>query len=581
MDAFFDQVVEKSATLSVDRGLHLYSGRGKGFRFIPYHSFLAVAQQLGDQWYPVRPVRREVVLIGYRHPGPALLAFFAALSAGTIPLILPSPKVAGGSADFLSGLKAWIGRFRGRCRVAAEEGLLPDSDRFEGVALGTIPTEPEFPDTHVRTAQGGDARRPEEIAFLQCTSATTGEGKLVAISNANILCNLKAIRSAVSAGENESVVSWLPLYHDMGLVGTTLFSFYHGYSLYLMGPFDFLKQPLFWIKAISDFRCTLTAAPNFGFDFAERNIRSRDLEGLNLSSIKGAFLGAEPIRHETVSRFVTKFAPYGFSSSSILPCYGLAEATLAAAVDSPFSPPRYVDVEPKRLEMGKPVSVLSKGSVAFGTPGRNTLEGTAVFCEGRTVEGLELDIVGEDGLPIPESGRLGEIRLRGNSISGGYLNPETMEVEAFAGGQIKTGDLGFILENELFVLERKKNIIIRNGQNFPCAFLEERVAEILGLSPHEVMVLETDLHLDTKVIAVVENHSGTTDIPESEIVRFSELDVHISEIRYFQKRVIPRTTSGKKKYFLARQKFAIAGSLESISIYLMKGAEEKKGAKEK
>jgi acyl-CoA synthetase (AMP-forming)/AMP-acid ligase II len=570
---FFDRVVGMARDLGEDRGIHMFMGRGQGFRFISYRGFLGAATRLGSHWDLDRPDRREVILIGYRHPFAALIAFFAALSRGCIPLILPSPKTAGGMNEFGAGLRAWVDRFGGRCKVALEEGISVPNLLREGAEPFSIPGEPDCgPDT----PDGNLPRIPlpycgSDTAFLQCTSATTGKGKLVSISNGNLISNLEAIRSAVQAGDGERVASWLPLYHDMGLVGTTLFSFFHGYALCLMGPYDFLKQPMIWIKALSDFRCTLTAAPNFGFDYAARNIAEKDLAGIDLAALKGAFIGAEPIRFDTVKGFIEKFSPCGLPPSSILPCYGLAEATLAVCVDSPARPSKYVLVDARSLELGKPAGILSQGIVTAEKGNMAFYAGCVAFSEGRAVDGIKVDVVGEDGRPLAGAGWLGEIRLTGECVSAGYLDPETMAIEPFPQGYLLTGDLGFTLDGEVYVLERKKNIIIRNGRNFPCCFIEERVAEILNHSPHDVMVVETDLHADGRIVALVENYEGELRLPEEGRIRLSQLDVEINEIKCFQKRIIPRTTSGKKKYFTARKNLMEDRYAQTVSFQLTPG----------
>src|SRR5262249_36328250 len=162
----------------------------------------------------------------------------------------------------------------------------------------------------------------DDVAFLQMTSASTGDSKLVSISHGNACANLRALHRALGAGADERVVSWLPLHHDMGLVGTALFSFFFGYDLHIMKPSEFIMRPHRWLAAMSRSRCTMTAAPNFGYEYAQRMVSDRDLAGTDLSTLRTAVVGAEPIRHETLRDFCARLHRYGLRGDVFVPAYG-------------------------------------------------------------------------------------------------------------------------------------------------------------------------------------------------------------------------------------------------------------------
>ncbi len=188
--------------------------------------------------------------------------------------------------------------------------------------------------------------QPADIAFFQTTSSSTGDHKAVAIAHGNVLSNVHGIKAAVDMDETEKMISWLPLFHDMGLVGAVLFSLCHGYPLHLMTPTQFIKRPLLWLRGISDARCTITTAPNFGYDYCCRLISDKDAGALDLSCVKHFFIGAEPIRESTIRDFCSKFAAAGVGHDQVRPAYGLAESTIITTISRPRTRARFAYLGP-------------------------------------------------------------------------------------------------------------------------------------------------------------------------------------------------------------------------------------------
>jgi acyl-CoA synthetase (AMP-forming)/AMP-acid ligase II len=512
---------------------------------LPYEQLLALSAHLATRI--VRPAGDGPVVLAIvaSQPAPTLIAFLCALYAGLRPLIVPMPRSAGDG--FAERIRRICDDMQGRVVLALEHGVLPASAVLPSVPTLALPVELDA----YETGRSHDRPAVDPIAFLQQTSATTGDGKLVAVSHDNLIANLRAIRAAIGGGEDERVVSWLPLYHDMGLVGTVLFSLCWGYPLYLMKPADFIRRPVRWLRAISELRATLTAAPDFGYLYASQLVAPDELDGIDLASLRAALVGAEPIRFATLDAFHARFRAAGFRAESFVPAYGLAESTLASTLARPGAPPRYLAVEVRGARQGERVPLLGAGRLGDGAPAGGNA-GVRVFSVGRPIDGLELALLGPDDAPITGDGVLGEIALRGSSIAG-YIDPRD-RVARVDGGLLRTGDLGLVYDGELYVVERKKNTIIRNGQNFLASLIEQRIAEILGRPAHDVIVVDQDIHDPaSKVTALVENCAAEVALDGTQEAALRCLDLPIDELLFARRRVIPRTTSGKKKYFLCRQ----------------------------
>lgn len=548
---FLDAVREAVRDADPGNGVHFLTP-GEPDEFLTYDRFLRTSALLGGTL-----PRGRVVVIAADHPLPTLQAFFAALWAGGRPLVLPSPRALGGEEAFRRHVERMLAVFPpGGAVLALEEGLT--GTPFPGPVV-PLPREAErydaLDDLPATPGPGGDA-----IAFLQATSASTGDSKLLAVSHANICANLRALYVSMHARRDDRVVSWLPLFHDMGLVGMGLLSFFHAWPLYLMKPTDFIMRPQRWIQALSRHRATITAAPNFGYDHAYRAVDPEELTDCDLSELRCAVIGAEPIRLATMAGFHRVYAPHGLGDGSLICSYGMAESTLATSMWVPGETPRYVVVDPVGLESGASLRLLGEGLLGEEPPAGR---GIPVFSVGRALNGLTSALVDEEGGPIEEEGVLGEITLRGTSVCAGRLDPVTGVPEPFPDGLLHTGDLGFLHRGELFVLERRKHVIIRQGRNHLATLLEEQVSRILDHPAHEIIVLEADIHDPAgDIIALVEHDRGDREVTAEQAAALRLLDLPVDTVLFARRRVIPRTTSGKKRYHTTRQRLA-DGSLKA------------------
>ncbi|NEQ95279.1 MAG: fatty acyl-AMP ligase [Cyanothece sp. SIO2G6] len=308
--------------------------------------------------------------------------------------------------------------------------------------------------------------KAEDLAFLQYTSGSTGQPKGVMVSHGNIIYNQQMIKAGFQHDESTIFVGWLPLFHDMGLIGNVLQPLYLGIHCVLMSPEAFLQKPIRWLRAISRYRATTSGGPNFAYDACIKRISTEQRDGLDLSSWTVAFNGAEPVRAETLERFSAAFADYGFRPEACYPCYGMAETTLLVSGGIPGQPSTLVHAQAAALEHNK----IEKAP----QPSSDTR--TLVSC-GLNILEQQLIIVDPDTLTQCSEGQVGEIWVAGPHVAAGYWRNPDASVDTFgahladtgadtgAGPFLRTGDLGCFVDGELYVTGRIKDVIIIRGQN--------------------------------------------------------------------------------------------------------------------
>lgn len=306
--------------------------------------------------------------------------------------------------------------------------------------------------------------------MLQYTSGSTGQPKGVMLTHANLLANIRAMGEVTRACASDVYVSWLPMYHDMGLIASWLASLYYGIPIVLMSPLSFLARPQRWLWAIARHRGTVSGAPNFAYELCATRVDDADLRGLDLSSWRLAYSGAEPVSPRTLSRFSERFAPCGFRREALTPVYGLAECSVGLTCPVPGTGPVIDHVQRDafhRQGLALPADSGDATALAF------------VSC-GRVLPGHELRVVGEDGLPL-EDRRQGRLQFRGPSATAGYYRDAVRTRELFRDGWLDTGDFAYLAQGHLHVTGRAKDLIIRAGRNIHPAELEQTVGEISGI----------------------------------------------------------------------------------------------------
>ena len=356
--------------------------------------------------------------------------------------------------------------------------------------------------------------RPGDTAFLQYTSGSTGDPKGVILSHASLLANIRAAGQAIEASNRDVFVSWLPLYHDMGLIGAWLGSLYFGAQLVIMSPLTFLARPVRWLRAIHRYGGTLSAAPNFAYQLCLARIEEQELQGLDLSRWRIALNGAEAVSPDTIEAFSRRFSSCGFSPEAMFPVYGLAENSVGLSFPSMHRLPRIERIrrEPfSRRGQAVPADAQDPAALRF------------VGC-GHALSGHQIRVVDSAGHELPER-RQGELEFRGPSATSGYFrNPDATE-GLFDGEWLKTGDLAYIAEGELFITGRIKDLIIRGGRNIYPQELEEAIGGIPGIRKGRVAVFASrdQAHQTEQLVILAESR-------EPDTAKRQELQRQINEI---------------------------------------------------
>jgi 1-acyl-sn-glycerol-3-phosphate acyltransferase len=368
---------------------------------------------------------------------------------------------------------------------------------------------------------------PDDIAFLQYTSGSTGNPKGVVLTHANLLANMRAMGKAVEATPDDIFVSWLPLYHDMGLIGAWLGSMYFAMLLVVMSPLRFLSRPKSWLWAIHQYRGTLSASPNFGYELCLKRLKDEDIEGLDLSSWRLAFNGAEAVSPDSIERFTRRFQALGFKPETMMPVYGLAESTVGLA----FPP---LHRKPVIDRINRDQFSHTGQAVAAEQADKNAL--CFVAC-GHALCGHQIRIVNADGKELPERHE-GHLQFRGPSVTSGYFrNPEATKT-LFIGDWLDSGDLAYIADDDIFITGRIKDVIIRAGRNVYPPELEEVVGKIEGirngcvaafaakdqrLGTERLVILAETRETDAKIKQALENQiilqsSDLVGLPPDEVI---------------------------------------------------------------
>ena len=311
---------------------------------------------------------------------------------------------------------------------------------------------------------------PDDIAFLQYTSGSTGQPKGVVLTHRNVLASLKSMAEALSATPRDVFVSWLPLYHDLGLIAAWLGSVVYGFPLVLMSPLTFLARPARWLRAIHRHRGTLSGGPNFGFDLCTRRIADDEIEGLDLSSWRMAFNGAEPVLIDTLTTFAERFAPHGLDPRAIAPVYGLAEATLGVAFTPVGRGPLVERVARDALERERRAEPADPD------------DETALRCisSGIPIPGFEVRTVDDGGRETPERVE-GRLQFRGPSTTSGYYRDPAATAALFDGDWLESGDLAYVAGGEVFIIGRVKDVVIRAGRNLYPYDFEQAAGDLAGV----------------------------------------------------------------------------------------------------
>ena len=377
----------------------------------------------------------------------------------------------------------------------------------------------------------------DDLALLQYTSGSTNSPKGVALANGNLIANVDAIYRSLYHPDAVTV-SWLPLYHDMGLIGSLLTSLYAKVPLVLLTPLSFLRNPVLWLRALSENRGTITVAPNFAFGYCLKRIKDKDLVGLDLSPLNIMLNGAEPVDPDLVERFEERFASVGLKSGTVCPVYGLAESTLAVAFSEP-GPLRRDVVDAEEC-------AANSKAVAPTRQDRPTLEYVSV---GKPIFSQEICIVDNNDTQLAER-NVGEICVRGASVMQGYFQNAEATETTLRNGWLHTGDSGYIADGHLYISGRIKDVIIRHGKNYYPHDMEFSVAAIDGVRKGSVVAFGDTVKDDTQLVIVIETVIVDDDARKAldQAIRttiFNNFNLPVKEVVLLSPGGVPKTTSGK------------------------------------
>ena len=494
-------------------------------------------------------------------------AFFGALLAGAVPTPLYPPVRLGRLPEYHRRTARMIELAGARLLLADRRvrRLLGETVERARPALGCRRVD-DLPAAAPGWRPPG--RRPSDLALVQFSSGTTVEPKPVALSHRAIVDQTRALNSFWPEGE-QSGCSWLPLYHDMGLIGCVFPALERPAELTLLPPEAFVVRPALWLRAISRYRATVSPAPNFAYGLCLHKVRDEEMEGVDLSSWYGALNGAEPVAPEVLRAFADRFARWGLRREALTPVYGLSEAALAvtfSSLDEPFVTGRF-----------DRAALTAEGRAEAAGEGEGN--GVELASVGRPVPGFDLRVLprGEEGEPPPApgraeplpDGRVGRVWVRGPSLMDGYLDRPQETARALVDGWLDTGDLGFLHRGELYLTGRAKDVVILRGRNHSPAEIEESLGGVAGLrrgcavavSHHPEGADSEQLLLFVEVDrgASSEQRSALPEACKKAVLASTGLAV--DAVHVLEPGTLPRTSSGKLRRgeALARH---LAGDLE-------------------
>lgn len=529
-------LLRRAATSFPERGIAIFDGRGRQSVRRTYGEVLAGAEQTAGRWAALGVAPGDRVLVSLPTSWAWLDAWLGLALLGALPVaVAPGAALGGGAAQLrkLDGLRERLGAryvlagdaVRGEAQAAGLDALAACALQVAELA-GLAPAKVAAPPVDAGS-----------IAFLQLTSGSTGLPRAVCISHRAALHNAWANDRGIGVPHGapthqwaDAMVSWLPLHHDMGLIGCLFLSIYAGHDLWLFQGGTFLARPRLWLEHLGAHGTTFSPAPNFGYQLCLERLGPEERQGLDLGGWRAAMTGAEMVRPETVHGFNEAFAASGFRPEAFRPCYGLAEATLALTFDL----------------AGRGLRTLPMPSAAFA--GQALAE---VACVGSAIDDTTIEIVGPDGRALAD-GEIGEVAARGPGIFSGYYNDPEATAEGLREGRLHTGDLGFLRDGELYITGRLKDILILRGHNVmphEIEWLAEAVVGGGGALRSGAFAVARSAQGEEAVL-VVETTERDPERQQELAIEIrrqvgSVLSLTLADVRFVRRGRIPKTTSGK------------------------------------
>jgi fatty-acyl-CoA synthase len=541
-----------------EAGYNFYSGRGELIRALPYVELRNQAEATARRLLSLGFERGDRVALVAETSPEFLNLFFGCQYAGLIPVPLPLPTALGARQGYVQQLRRQIDGAGARAAFSSDELAGYIASAVEGLGLDHVGTP-------LGLQQVPESMRPlrplgaNDLSYLQYSSGSTRFPLGVAVPMRALMSNAgHNVGSGLNAGPEDRSVSWLPLYHDMGLVGFIMSPLVAQRSVDLLPPQDFARRPLVWLELISRNRATVSYSPTFGYDICVRRAERISDLSLDLSSWRAAGIGGDMIRAEVLERFSKTFAAHGFRRTAFLASYGLAENTLAVS----FAPlGRGIEVD--RIDRHR----LAEENIAERAP--EGPDSRAFALCGKPLPEHQLEIRGEDGQALPDR-KVGRIFIKGPSLMAGYFNqPEATQQVITADGWLDTGDMGYLIEGSVVVTGRSKDLIIVNGRNIWPQDIEWAVEQLPGLRSGDVAAFSTEeSEAGEKIVVLVQ--CRITDAVEVEALsrevkaivnRTAAADCTVVTV---PPRSLPQTSSGKLSRSKAKHNY-IAGMYRSAA----------------
>ena len=418
------------------------------------------------------------VIVILPHSADLYCAFFGAMLGGKVPSMLAVPSMKLSPEHYREELQALLLRIEAAALITDAETvqhLSLDERDLGGTRLLLVDDIPRdgapIPDAQPR---------PDDVALLQHSSGSTGLKKGVALSHRSVLAQVRTYAATLGLREDDRIASWLPLYHDMGLIACAVTPLVTGTAVTALSPFHWITRPAALLHAITEDRCTLTWMPNFAYDFLATRVRESQLAGVRLESMRGWINCSEPTIAESHRRFQQRFAPYGVREETLWTCYAMAETTFAATQSTAEQPARVERIDRHTfLTAGRAVPVTDDAAALEQLSGGPLLPGT------------EVRILDDHGRDLPERS-VGEIAIRCNSLFTGYFREPDATAQALRDGWYHSGDLGYLADGHLFITGRKKDLIIVAGKNLYPQDIERAVSAVPGIYPGRCVALGVD-----------------------------------------------------------------------------------------
>jgi fatty-acyl-CoA synthase len=532
-------------------GYNFYDAKGNLRSVLPYQTLKRNAYASAKKLAGLGLTYGERVAIIADTTPEFIELFFACRFAGLVPFAMPVPVNLGSHAIYVQQLRGMLESGQASAALANIDYINFLQEATEGSRrlrwVGTPDQLGKLPVSDVELKPN----HPDEIAYLQFTSGSTRGPRGVIITERSLMSNLRGIvRNGLEIRPGDRCASWLPFYHDMGLVGMVMAPMVAQVSVDYLATRDFAIRPLQWLRLISRNRATVAFSQPFGLKLCTLRVRDSDLDDLDLSSWRAAGVGAEMIRPDTLRNFAEKFAPAGFDARAFLPCYGLAESTLAVTFSQIGQGFQSLCVDAGTL-------VDKKIAVRLQAEGRKFSE--FVNC-GRPLPEHTVKVVNDAGESLPDL-RVGSVLVQGSSIMTGYFNnPEDTSKTLQPGNWLDTGDLGFLFEGDLYVTGRRTDVIIVNGRNIRAQDIEELAEQQPEVRTREASAFGiTDTNDVTTIVLVIECRLTSITDRQSLITRLQRLVYMAFGVNCLVELVpphtLPRTSSGKLSRFAARQGF--------------------------